>query len=111
MTACMKNASGAGFSSGPRISDLRNADAIIEIADLIMLLDRPEVYEPESPRAGEMDVMVVKNRYGPSATVTLVFQGHYSRVVDFFISGDVQWDWSFNTATDATFKDPGKNAE
>ena len=39
-------------------------------------------YEKESPRAGEADLIVAKHRNGPTATVTVAFQGHYSRFVD-----------------------------
>ncbi len=34
------------------------------------------------PRAGEADLIVAKHRNGPTATVTVAFQGHYSRFVD-----------------------------
>ncbi|MCU1633707.1 MAG: dnaB, partial [Micrococcaceae bacterium] len=33
-------------------------------------------------RAGEADLMLVKHRNGPTANVTVAFQGHYSRFVD-----------------------------
>ena len=39
-------------------------------------------YEKESPRAGEADFIVAKHRNGPTATITVAFQGHYSRFVD-----------------------------
>jgi replicative DNA helicase len=38
--------------------------------------------EKESPRAGEADFIVAKHRNGPTSTVTVAFQGHYSRFVD-----------------------------
>jgi replicative DNA helicase len=34
------------------------------------------------PRAGELDLIVAKNRQGPTATVTVAFQGHYARAKD-----------------------------
>ena len=37
---------------------------------------------PLPPRAGEADLIVAKHRNGPTATVTVAFQGHYSRFVD-----------------------------
>jgi replicative DNA helicase len=40
------------------------------------------MYEPESPRAGEADLIVDKHRAGPQSTITVVFQGHYSRFMD-----------------------------
>jgi replicative DNA helicase len=39
------------------------------------------MYERESPRAGEIDLIIQKNRQGPLTTVTLLFQGHYGRIV------------------------------
>ncbi|MDQ3733795.1 MAG: replicative DNA helicase, partial [Actinomycetota bacterium] len=51
-------------------------------ADLVLLIHREDFYEPESPRAGEADLLVVKHRNGPTGTVTVAFQGHYSRFVD-----------------------------
>lgn len=51
-------------------------------ADMVVLLHREDAYERESPRAGEADFIVAKHRNGPTATVTVAFQGHYSRFVD-----------------------------
>jgi replicative DNA helicase len=51
-------------------------------ADMVVLLHREDAYEKESPRAGEADFIVAKHRNGPTATVTVAFQGHYSRFVD-----------------------------
>jgi replicative DNA helicase len=51
-------------------------------ADVVILLHREDAYERESPRAGEADFIVAKHRNGPTATVTVAFQGHYSRFVD-----------------------------
>ena len=50
--------------------------------DVVVLLHREDAYEPESPRAGEADLIVAKHRNGPTAVVTVAFQGHYSRFVD-----------------------------
>src|SRR5205085_1205110 len=36
----------------------------------------------DSPRAGEADLIVAKHRNGPTSTVTVAFQGHYSRFTD-----------------------------
>ncbi|MBI1758074.1 MAG: replicative DNA helicase [Actinobacteria bacterium] len=51
-------------------------------ADMVILLHREDAYEKESPRAGEADLILAKNRNGPTGTVTVAFQGHYSRFVD-----------------------------
>jgi replicative DNA helicase len=59
-----------------------NSGAIEQDADMVVLLHREDFYEKESPRAGEADFIVAKNRNGPTRTVTVAFQGHYSRFVD-----------------------------
>ena len=45
-----------------------------------MLLHRPDLYDRESARAGEADMIVAKHRNGPTADITVAFQGHYSRL-------------------------------
>jgi replicative DNA helicase len=66
----------------PMLSDLRESGSIEQDADVVLLLHREDAYERESPRAGEADFIVAKHRNGPTATVTVAFQGHYSRFVD-----------------------------
>ncbi len=66
----------------PQLSDLRESGAIEQDADVVILLHREDLYERESPRAGEADLIVAKHRNGPTSTVTVAFQGHYSRFVD-----------------------------
>jgi replicative DNA helicase len=57
-------------------------NSIEQDSDVVILLHREDAYEKESPRAGEADLIVAKHRNGPTATVTVAFQGHYSRFVD-----------------------------
>jgi replicative DNA helicase len=66
----------------PLMSDLRESGSLEQDADIVMLLHREDLHERESPRAGEADIIVAKHRNGPCATVTVAFQGHYSRFVD-----------------------------
>ncbi|CAL9327237.1 replicative DNA helicase [Streptomyces sp. SudanB182_2057] len=66
----------------PFLSDLRDSGALEDNADLVILIHREEMYEKDSPRAGEADLIVAKHRYGPTATITTAFQGHYGRFVD-----------------------------
>jgi replicative DNA helicase len=66
----------------PMLSDLRESGSIEQDSDVVILLHREDVYERESPRAGEADLIVAKHRNGPVATVTVAFQGHYSRFVE-----------------------------
>ncbi len=66
----------------PMVSDLRESGSIEQDADIVMLLHREDMYEPESQRAGEADFIIAKHRNGPTATISVAFQGHYSRFVD-----------------------------
>ena len=66
----------------PQLSDLRESGSIEQDADMVILLHREDFYEKESPRAGEADLIVAKHRNGPTNTITVAFQGHYSRFVD-----------------------------
>lgn len=66
----------------PQMSDLRESGSIEQDADMVILLHREEAYEKESPRAGEADFIVAKHRNGPTDTITVAFQGHFSRFKD-----------------------------
>jgi replicative DNA helicase len=66
----------------PMLADLRESGSIEQDSDMVILLHREDAYEKESPRAGEADFIVAKHRNGPTATITVAFQGHYSRFVD-----------------------------
>jgi replicative DNA helicase len=66
----------------PMVSDLRESGSLEQDADIVILLHRPDAYEKEHPRAGEVDLIVGKHRNGPTATITLAAQLHYSRFVD-----------------------------
>ena len=66
----------------PQLSDLRESGALEQDSDVVILVHREDLYERQSPRAGEADLIVAKHRNGPTATVTLAFQGHYSRFAD-----------------------------
>jgi replicative DNA helicase len=65
----------------PVVADLRETGEAEQTADIAILIHREDAYEPESPRAGEVDLLIGKNRQGPLCTVTLAFQGHYGRMV------------------------------
>ena len=65
----------------PRLSDLRESGAIEQDADVVMLLHRPDFYDPDdSP--GEARVIVPKNRGGETGTVILSFAKQYQRFMD-----------------------------
>ena len=64
------------------MSDLRESGSLEQDADMVILLHRDDVYEKESTRPGEADLIVAKHRNGPTRDITVAFQGHYSRFVD-----------------------------
>lgn len=66
----------------PMLSDLRESGSLEQDADMVILIYREDAYEQNGPRAGEADFIVAKHRNGPVGTVTVAFQGHYSRFMD-----------------------------
>lgn len=66
----------------PAISDLRESGSLEQDADMVILLHRESVYDRDNPRAGEADFILAKQRNGPTGTVTVAFQGHFSRFQD-----------------------------
>ncbi|YAL84715.1 replicative DNA helicase [Dermacoccaceae bacterium W4C1] len=63
----------------PAMSDLRESGSIEQDADMVILLHREDSFNRESERAGEADLIVAKHRNGPTDTIVVAFQGHYSR--------------------------------
>ena len=84
----------------PAMSDLRESGQLEADADLVLLLHREDYYDRESPRAGEVDVIVAKNRQGPQTTVTLAFQGHYARMVSMAPGDQVPPEAAWSAASD-----------
>ncbi len=56
----------------PRMADLRESGAIEQDADIVLLLHRPEYYDPND-QPGIAEVIVAKNRNGPTGTEKLTF--------------------------------------
>ncbi len=66
----------------PMLADLRESGSLEQDADLVILLNRPDLHDKDSERAGEADFDVAKHRNGPTKMITVAFQGHYSRFID-----------------------------
>ncbi|MFG3384365.1 replicative DNA helicase [Streptomyces sp. NPDC047999] len=66
----------------PQTSDLRDSGQLEQDASAIILLHREDAYDKESPRSGESDLILSKNRSGVCCTVTVAHQFHYSRLRD-----------------------------
>lgn len=66
----------------PSQHDLRESKAIVHASDLVVILHDEAHLEPESPRAGEIDWIVVKQRGGRKLTITLANQLAFQRHMD-----------------------------
>ncbi len=66
----------------PMLADLRESGSLEQDADMVMLIHRPDAWERDDPRAGEADLILAKHRNGPTTTVTVAHQLHYSRFFD-----------------------------
>lgn len=68
----------------PRLADLRESGAIEQDADTVMLLHRPELYEP-GQHEGTVEVIIGKQRNGPTGEITLTFIKQYMRFENFAV--------------------------
>lgn len=65
----------------PRLTDLRESDAIAADADIVIFVHRPSYWDPDD-RPGEVDFIIAKHRYGKTGKVAAVAQLWLSRFAD-----------------------------
>ena len=68
----------------PRMSDLSDSSEIEKEADQVALLYRPDYYDPHSQDAGKLQIVIDKNRHGPTGSVWVAWSGECMRVTDLY---------------------------
>ncbi len=71
----------------PMMSDLRESGALEQDADLILFIYRDEVYNPDTPNKGMAEIILAKQRNGPTGKVNLTFLGKHTRFENYADSG------------------------
>jgi replicative DNA helicase len=72
---------GARLDKTPQLTDLKNSSSVEQDSSVVILLHRPDYYDKDSPRQGEADFIVAKNRSGPEGVAVAAAQLHKSRFV------------------------------
>ena len=75
----------------PRLADLRESGSIEQDADTVMLLHRPEMYEP-GQHEGTAEVMIGKQRNGPTGEITLTYLKQFMRFENFAVESPFTYE-------------------
>jgi replicative DNA helicase len=75
----------------PRLADLRESGSIEQDADTVMLLHRPEMYEP-GQHEGTVEVLIAKQRNGPTGEITLTYIKQFMRFENFAVAEPFGYD-------------------
>ena len=66
----------------PQLSDLRESGSLEQDADVVMFIYREDVYKPETEKQNIAEIIVGKQRNGPTGSVELVFLKEFTRFED-----------------------------
>ncbi len=72
----------ARTGSRPQLSDLRESGSIEQDADVVMFIYREEYYKPETEKQNIAEIIIGKQRNGPTGSVELVFLKQLTRFED-----------------------------
>jgi len=75
----LNRGSEARSESKPRMSDLRESGSLEQDANAVWLLHRPEEYQATPDNAGIAELIIAKNRKGPTGLVTLRWSAEHTR--------------------------------
>jgi replicative DNA helicase len=68
-----------GGDHRPQLSDLRESGSIEQDADVVMFIVRPSVYERDAEDPRRTELIIAKQRNGPTGEIELVFQNEFTR--------------------------------
>lgn len=80
--AQVNRASEAFADKRPTLAMLKESGALEADADQVLLLHRDDIYNPESERAGMLDVIVAKARDGATGVITVAHMFEYAMLAD-----------------------------
>jgi replicative DNA helicase len=75
----------------PRLADLRESGSIEQDADTVMLMHRPELYEP-GQHEGVVEISIAKQRNGPTGDITLTYLKQFMRFENFAVETPFGYD-------------------
>jgi replicative DNA helicase len=84
-SARMSRAAEDRYDHRPRLPDFSTGEAIEQDADTVLMLHRPELYEP-GQHEGTVEVIIAKQRNGPTGEITLTFLKQFMRFENFAFS-------------------------
>ena len=66
----------------PMLQDLRESGSIEQDADIVMFIYRDDYYKPEEPPTNIAEIIIAKNRNGPTGKVELLWMPQYTKFVN-----------------------------